>query len=222
MVKNIFPALQSRGSASHQHTLIKTWPRLGHRCRGQVHVDVIGDEKIEVAVAIVIHKRTTSIPARAFACYARLLADVGKRSVTIVVIQDILAVIGYEQIVPSIVVVVANADALAPARVSHSSLGRNVSEGTIAVVAEKMRRGFAAGGKAFQPPAIYQKNIEPAIVIVIIKSHSAARCFQQIFILVLAAKNCFCINSGFASYIQEGDTQIVGSRGTYFGIIFLI
>src|SRR5580704_3696676 len=178
VVKNIFPALQTRRTARYQHTFIKARTRFRHGRCGQVHVDVIGNEKVEAAIAIVIDKRTTGVPTRAPARHTRPLAHVGESPVTIVAIQNILAVISYEQILPPVVVVVADANALAPARVPYSRLGGNVGEGAIAIVTEKMRSGFAARGKAFEPRTIYQENIEPAVVVIIIKSNTAAGGFK--------------------------------------------
>src|SRR6202162_2768339 len=178
VVKNIFPALQPRRSARYQHTFIKARPRFRHGRCGQVQVDVIANEKVEPAIAIVIDKRTAGVPTRALARHARLLAYVGESPVTIVVIQNILAVIRYEQILPPVVVVIADANALAPARVPYSRLGGNVGEGAIAIVTEKMRSGFAARGKAFEPRTIHQENVEPAVVVIIIKSDTTAGRFK--------------------------------------------
>jgi len=75
-----------------------------------------------MAVAIVIDKRTAGIPACAFARHACLLAHIGEGSITIVVVQNILSVISYEQILPAVIVVVSDANALAPAGVTYTSL----------------------------------------------------------------------------------------------------
>ena len=86
----------------------------GHGRSLQVHVDVVGDEEIEFAVAIVVHKGAASAPAGSLSCDAGLLADIGEGAVSVVVVQNILAVVGDEQIVEAIVIVVADADALTP------------------------------------------------------------------------------------------------------------
>ena len=46
---------------------------------------------------------------------ARLFADIGEGAVAVVVVQDVLAEVGDEQIVEAIVVVIADADTLPPA-----------------------------------------------------------------------------------------------------------
>src|SRR5579872_1583108 len=80
----------------------------------------------------------------------------------------------------------------------------NVSESSVAIVFEKVRRRFFAGRKSLEPPAIHQKNIQPAIVVVVVESQSATGGFEQIFIFMLAAVNGFGIQPGSAAYVNEG------------------
>ena len=68
-----------------------------------------------MAVAVIIYKCATRIPARAFARHACFLAHVGESAVAVVVVQNILAIVGEEKIIPAIIVVVADADPLSPA-----------------------------------------------------------------------------------------------------------
>ena len=84
----------------------------------------------------------------------------------------------------------------------------DVGESAIAIVAEEMRRGLAARRKAFQPRSIHQKNIEPAVVVVIVEGNAATRGFEQIFIFVLSAEDGFRIQAGFASYVEKADAKI--------------
>jgi len=48
---------------------------------------------------------------------ARFLGHISERSISVVVIQHVLAVVGYEQVQEAVVVVVSYTDALAPTRV---------------------------------------------------------------------------------------------------------
>ena len=138
VVENVLAALQSRRSARHHHTLVEARAGLRHRRRCQIEIDVVGDEQIELPVAIVVDEGAACVPARAFARHAGLLADVGERAVAVVVVQNILAEVGDEQIVPSVVVVVADANALSPAGVRDAGLRGHVGEGAVAIVAEEM------------------------------------------------------------------------------------
>ena len=64
-----------------------------------------------------------------------------------------------------------------------------VGKCAVAIVLEEMRRGFAAGGEAFEARSVHQENVEPAVVVVVIERDSAASGLQQVFVLMLAAVN---------------------------------
>jgi len=42
-------------------------------------------------------------------------------------------------------------------------------------------------GKAFQPPTVDDKDIQPIVLVIVEERHAAASGFEQIFVLVLAA-----------------------------------
>src|SRR2546430_12856182 len=69
-----------------------------------------------------------SSPARLFSSHTRFLADIGESSVAVIVIKDILAVVGDEQVVAAIVVVVADTDALSPAGTAQARSEEHTSE----------------------------------------------------------------------------------------------
>src|SRR5258708_19319152 len=144
-------------------------------------INVVGDKQVEPAVAIVVDEGAPGIPALAIAGDAGFFAHVGKGAVAVVVVENILAKISDEEIFEAVIVVIANADALSPARVRHTRLGRDIGESAITIVFEQMRRWLLSGGKTFQAPAVYQKNIQPAVVVVVIKSDAATCGLQQVF-----------------------------------------
>src|SRR5262249_19642243 len=152
-------------SASDHHTFVETRPRLGHGRRRKIHVDVICNEEIKFAIAVIVNKRAAGVPALAIACYAGLCAYVAERSVSVIVIKDILTEISNVQVVPAVVVVVANAATLAPSGVGDAGLQRHIGEGSIAIVLEEMRCRLAAGGKSLQTRPVNEKDVEPAVVI---------------------------------------------------------
>ena len=124
MVENIFSALQSGRPAGDHDALVKAGAGFGHGSGRQIHVDIVGDKEIKVAVAIVVDKSAAGVPAFPVARDAGLCADIGERAVAIVVIENVLAEIGDEQVVPAVVVVVADAASLTPAGMRESSLLR--------------------------------------------------------------------------------------------------
>src|SRR5579872_4656152 len=159
-------------------------------------------------IAVVVNKGATCIPTRTFARHACLLAHVGKRSVPVVVIQNIFSEVGHVQVVPSVVVVVTDANALSPAGMRDAGFRGNVGECAVAIIAEKMRSGFTACREAFEARAVYQKNVEPSVVVVIVKGNPASRCFQQIFVLMFAAVDGLRIQTGFARDVEKADAQV--------------
>src|SRR5207248_11435321 len=93
--------------------------------------------------------------------------DVAERAVAIVAIENLVAVIGDEEIDVAVVVVVAGADALSPSRAADACLVRHVGERAVAVVAIQMtsRRSVAAGRR--EPISVDEKDVGAAVVVVI-------------------------------------------------------
>jgi hypothetical protein len=75
---------------------------------------------------------------------------------------------------------------------------------------------FLPGREALQSPAIYQKNIQPAVVVVVIKSDTATGCLQQVLVLVFAAVNGFCVEPGLARNVNKTQSQASYFRGFFF------
>ena len=115
VVKNVLRALKSTGTA-HDRNAFPHAGRTLSRCRrsGKIEVDVIGDHQVQQPIAIVIHECATGAPGFPVARSSRLFSDFGEDSILIVV-EPVLSVIGDVEIVPPVVVVIANANALAPA-----------------------------------------------------------------------------------------------------------
>src|SRR4029077_21213679 len=194
-------------TTSDHHAFVEARPGFGHGSGGQIHVDVVGYEKIKPAIAIVIDESATGVPALAVGGDTGLGGDIGKRAVAVVVVEDVLAEVGDEEIVEAVVVVIADADGLPPAGMNEARLSGDVGESTVAIIFVQAIGGLLAGGKAFQPRAIHQENIEPAIVVVIVEGDAATGGLQQIFVFVLAAKNHFGVEAGFFRDVYEIDPE---------------
>jgi len=82
-----------------------------------------------------------------------------------------------------------------------------------------MIAGLLAGGKTFETPAVDEKNIEPAVVVVIIESDAAAGGLEEIFVFVLAAENGFDIKAGFVRDVKEGYAKINGGGGRWRSVV---
>ena len=85
----------------------------------------------------------------------------------------------------------------------QSRLHRHIRKRSIAIIFEKVRRRLRPFRKSLQPPPIHQKNIQPPIIVVVVERHSAAGRLQQIFILVLSAKNRLGVQPRFFRHIDK-------------------
>ena len=78
--------------------------------------DVVGDKKIEMTVAVVIQKGTSGSPARrARLPQSGLLGHIREGAIAVVSEEAILTVIGAEDVIEAIVVVIGYAHAVGPA-----------------------------------------------------------------------------------------------------------
>ena len=110
------------------------------RRRGaQIQIHVVGDEKVDVAVAVVIQKGAAGAPARARNRQFCLGGDVGEFSVAQVAIENVVAVVGDQHVGPPVVIVVGHADALSPAFLRDAGLARHFGEVAVSVVVIQLR-----------------------------------------------------------------------------------
>src|ERR1700722_20190598 len=84
-----------------------------------------------------------------------------------------------------------------------------------------MRGGLIARGKAFEARAIYDKNVEPAVIVVIVKGDSTAGSLEKILVLVLSSEDSLDVQARFACDVQKTHTQFRGRSGGLFRIGFL-
>src|SRR5271156_6455859 len=130
-----------------------------------------------MAVFVVVDPGAACVPARFGAGLeeAGAFGDVGEGAVTIVVVESVLAVVSDEEVVVAIVVVVADAAGLSPAGadVEAGTFG-DIGEGAVAIIFEQTAMRLVALGETFEAPAIHEKYVEPAIVVVVVEGQAAA------------------------------------------------
>src|SRR6266536_1891635 len=78
MKEDVLAAVQTRRPTGDHYTFIKTRSRLRNRSSSQIEIDIVGDEEIEFAVAIVVDKRAAGVG------YASLQSNVGECAVSII------------------------------------------------------------------------------------------------------------------------------------------
>src|SRR6185437_414522 len=64
-----------------------------------------------------------------------------------------------------------------------------------------------SGREALEAPAVDQKNIQPAIVVIIVERHAATRGLKEIFVLVFAAVDGFRVEPGLARHVDKAQSQ---------------
>ena len=129
---------------------------------------------------VVIDERATGIPARCLACYAGFFGDFGKGAVAVVAIKQILPVVSDENIIPPIVIVVADADALTPARVQQPCFRGHVGKGAITIVVEEAIRGSLVRREPFNCRAVDEEKIRVTVSVVINPGRAGSRRFEQV------------------------------------------
>src|SRR5947207_2111785 len=111
-----------------------------------------------------------------------------------------------EEIVPAVVVVVADANAGLPAGTGETGFFRNIREGAVAIVLVEMRSGcFARGPVGVEAGSVGEIDVQPAVLVVIEESQPAALRFNDVLFVVGAAPNVGNGQPGFASYVDELD-----------------
>ena len=113
-----------------------------------------------------------------------------------------------EQIVPAVVVKVADADACLPSRASNTRLLGDVGERAVAIVLVELRRGSGARRPVgVQARAVAQVNVQPAVIVVIEKSKAAALGFDDERLVFDATPHIGNSQSRLPSYVYEGDRR---------------
>src|SRR5947209_8273771 len=129
---------------------------------------------------VIIEKGTAGTPSNLFRIEPGLLGYVGKGSIAVVVIQNIMTPVGDKQIVEPIVVVVAYAHPLPPSHPNKPCLFAYISKGSITIVSKKPV-SWCGGFRSLKGPSVDEKNILPTVVVVIKKGCAATRRFKNIF-----------------------------------------
>src|SRR5215469_1077511 len=143
----------------------------GNRRIVGIELYVTRNKQVEKTIVIVIAPGCTRRPSAHGD--SGLLSNIGKSSVVVIVVEAVLAKIGDVYIGPSVVIIIANHSAEAPALVSYSSLVGDVSECAVVIIVEqhRARRSFLAfeNGKG---GTVHQINVEPSVVIIVEERHT--------------------------------------------------
>ena len=129
--------------------------------------------------------------------------DVLERAVPSVSVQAILTPIRDEEIVVSVIVVVADAGALAPtARAQPGPVG-DILERTVPPISVQMIGRLPPLGKTFEHRAVDEKDVEPAVAVVVDRGRAGPGRLEQVLVRVLATEDGHRIQSRLLCHVGE-------------------
>ena len=204
VIENIFCSGQSLRAAHHGDAFPHTGGAIaGSRGGGEIEVHIVGDHEVEMAIAVVIDEGAAVAPGFAGASDARFFAYVGESAVAVVVIEDVFSVVGDVKIFPAVVVIVADAHALAPTGVREAGFLRDVGKGSVVIVVVEVARRSSLGGRCVESGAVDNEDVRPAIVVVIEDGDAGSGGLDDVFLGVDAAKNFDDVEACFFGDIGE-------------------
>ena len=121
-------------------------------------------------------------------------------------IQTILSVVGDVQIFPAIVVVVADAHALAPSGGGQPGFRGHIGERPVVIVVIQVIGGSVLLRESFERRAVHDENVGPAVVVVIKDGDAGAGGFNDVFLGVDSRQKHLCNESSRL----VGDVREVG------------
>ena len=136
-------------------------------------------------------------------------------AIAVVAIEDVLAVVGDEDGLMAVVVLIGNGDALRPALTDEAGFFGDVCKRAVAVVFVEAIRCVRGDRRGVEAAAVENENVEPAVVIVIEECNAAAGGFEDIVGAVSAAEDDGMGEAGLRGDISElREPGNAGSFGT--------
>src|SRR5206468_9325568 len=136
------------------------------------------------------------------ACDSRLIADFFKDAV-IVMVEPVLSVIGNVQIVPAVILVIADADALAPPGRLQASVHCDVNKRAVVIITIEVIGGRSCTRYAFERGDVHDENIWPAVIVVIENCNPGAGRLDNVLLGIYAAEDGGHGESSFFGYVLE-------------------
>src|SRR5882672_8908295 len=137
-----------------------------------IELDEPANEQIEFAIVVIVKPDGTGRPTRRGK--ARFFSHVGERSVTVVAIENISAVLSHIKIGQTVAVVISDRDAHAVATASDARLVGNVSESSVSIVSVERISQRRTWIEEVALAAIHKVDVHPAVVVVIEKCAAGA------------------------------------------------
>src|ERR1039458_6509830 len=179
---------QAARATVHRNALpVATGDLAGRRHGLEVKLQVVGDEQVQVAVAVVIHEGAAGSPSHSWREQTRFLGDIGEGAIPIIAVENVLTPVSDEDVVETIVIVIRDGDTVRPTHARETGLRGDIGEGAIPVVLVEPVSGPRR--RPFQTRAAEHQDVQPAVVIVIEEGDAAAHRFDDVQVAVDAAVN---------------------------------
>jgi len=130
----------------------------------------------------------------------------------LVAIEAVLAIVGDVKIVPAVVVVVADTDALSPTAGGEARSRGHIGERAVMVVAIEMIRRPPAGFRRFQGCAVHDEDVRPAIVVVVEDGDARARGLDNVLLAVNTAEDLRHCQSSLLRDVNEVGNSLLRRR----------
>src|ERR1700694_1985898 len=128
----------------------------------------LADEKVQFAIVVIVEPNGAGGPSGGG--YTGFFSDIRECAVTIVVVENVSAILRNVDVRIPISIVVANGHTLAVSAAASSSFDGHVGKRPVAiVVVERVTQG-RIGIEKITLPAVHQVDVHPAVVIVVKKS----------------------------------------------------
>src|ERR1035441_5094518 len=118
---------QAARATVHRNALpVATGDLAGRRHGLEVKLQVVGDEQVQVAVAVVIHEGAAGSPSHSWREQTRFLGDIGEGAIPIIAVENVLTPVSDEDVVETIVIVIRDGDTVRDrksTRLNSSHLG---------------------------------------------------------------------------------------------------
>ena len=179
----------------------------------RVQLDEIAYEKIEVAVPVIIEESAASAPTDVLLGKARLMGNIGKGAIAVVMKENVMAPEATKQVVPSIIVEIAHADAGLPTGTPEPRLFSNIGKGAVTVVLVQVRDRFLSSRPMrIEAISIAEVDVEPAVMVVVEKGQSASLGFNDDPLAVYTAPHVGDVQPGLLSHIEKLNRKRSGLR----------
>jgi hypothetical protein len=183
MVESHRPIGQSARSAEDRHPFPFAVRGFARQWRGgRVEDLVTRDQQVKLAIPIVIQEGATGAPLLCGPGGSTPRCDVLKAAVTTIAIENIESPIRDIKIRITVVIDISDAYSGAPAGTRQASLLRDVlkpASTSVAIEVIRLGRGAAI---SFEAASVYEKEIQPAIIIEVDKSDPGAVGFDDVLL----------------------------------------